>query len=244
MADAIFEEPRLADIYDLFDDPHRRDLDPYLALATEFEVRTVLDIGCGTGTLACSLAERGFEVTAIDPAAASLNVARRKPFADQVEWVLGDATTTLPVREFDLVTMTGNVAQVFLTDEQWVAVVNSSRAALRPGGRLVFEVRDPERKAWRTWTRDGTHQRLHPPGMGTVEVWTELTEVALPLVRFRQHFTFLGDGTTLESSSTLRFRGQSEIAALLREEGFDVDDVRGAPDRPGLELVFIATRVH
>ena len=82
------------------------------------------------------------------------------------------------------------------------------------------------------------------PASGTVEVWTELTEVALPLVRFRQHFTFLGDGTTLESSSTLRFRGQSEIAALLREEGFDVDDVRGAPDRPGLELVFIATRAY
>ena len=90
VADAIFEEPRLAEIYDPLD-RDRSDLDAYAALADEFSARTVLDIGCGTGTFACLLAGRGVEVIAVDPAAASLNVARRKPGAGCVRWLHGDA---------------------------------------------------------------------------------------------------------------------------------------------------------
>ena len=81
MPDAIFAERRLAELYDPLD-PDRSDLDTYLAMAGEFGARKVLDVGCGTGTLACLLAGHGLEVTAIDPAVASLAVARRKPGAD------------------------------------------------------------------------------------------------------------------------------------------------------------------
>ena len=59
MADAIFEERRLAEIYDPMD-PDRSDLDAYVALAEGLGARSVLDIGCGTGTFACLLARRGF----------------------------------------------------------------------------------------------------------------------------------------------------------------------------------------
>jgi hypothetical protein len=41
--------------------------------------------------------------------------------------------------------MTGNVAQVFLTDEDWARALQGIAAALRPGGYLVFETRRPER---------------------------------------------------------------------------------------------------
>jgi dihydrofolate reductase len=51
VADAIFEEPRLAEIYDELD-PDRSDVDAYAAMAAEFGAESVLDVGCGTGTLA------------------------------------------------------------------------------------------------------------------------------------------------------------------------------------------------
>ena len=76
MPDAIFENPRLAEIYDPLD-PDRSDLDVYVAMAEELGARSVLDIGCGTGTFACMLADRGLSVTGVDPAEASLAVARR-----------------------------------------------------------------------------------------------------------------------------------------------------------------------
>jgi ubiquinone/menaquinone biosynthesis C-methylase UbiE len=76
VADAIFEEPKLAEIYDSIDGD-RSDLAAYVALVEQLSARSILDLGCGTGTFACLLAARDREVIAIDPAAASLAVARR-----------------------------------------------------------------------------------------------------------------------------------------------------------------------
>lgn len=238
MADALFEGPRLAALYDPLD-PDRSDLDAYVALATESGARAVLDIGCGTGTLACLLARRGVQVIAADPAAASLAVARRKPGAEHVRWLHADARS-LPPLQVDLVTMTGNVAQVFLTGQEWAVVLRSARQALRPGGRLVFESRDPARAAWLEWTRDQTYRRVVVPGTGPVETWTDLTAVEGNLVSFRTTFVLGRDRTVLTSDSTLRFRSRDELTRSLLAAGLVVDEVRGAPDRPGREFVFIA----
>jgi ubiquinone/menaquinone biosynthesis C-methylase UbiE len=110
--DLIFADPRLAAIYDDIDG-ERRDLDHYEAIVDELGARRVVDIGCGTGTFACRLAARGLTVIAVDPAAASLDIARAKPGSERITWLLGDATTILPT-VVDAVTMTGNVAQVFV----------------------------------------------------------------------------------------------------------------------------------
>jgi len=238
--DAHFAEPRLAELYDPLD-PDRRDLDVYAAIAREFGAVTVVDVGCGTGTFACMLANAGLNVTGVDPAAASLAVARHKPGAGLVRWVHGDAAA-LPPLQVDLATMTGNVAQVFVTDLDWEATLRAIGERLRAGGRLVFESRDPQRQAWLEWNRDQTYRKAVIPGPGPVEVWTDLTGVSGSLVSFRTTFVFGRDGAVLTSDSTLRFRGKDELATSLATAGFAVDEVRDAPDRPGREFVFIARR--
>lgn len=242
MVDAIFSQPRLAAIYDALDDD-RSDLAAYVALVDELGARSVLDIGCGTGTFACLLAERGLDVTGVDPAAASIDVARRKPAAEGIRWFIGDAPS-LPPLHVDMVTMTGNVAQVFLTDQRWTETLQTARSALRPSGRLVFETRDPAREAWRTWTREQSQRRVDVPGVGSVETWVDLTDVSPPFVSFRSTYVFEDDGSVLTSDSTLRFRSREEVSASLCAAGFDVQEVRDAPDRPGLEFVFITTATN
>lgn len=238
MPDQKFANPRLAEIYDALD-PDRGDLDHYVALARELGARSVLDVGCGTGTFACMLALAGFETTGVDPAEASLAVARRKPGADRVRWHLGSATA-LPPAQVDLVAMTGNVAQVFLEDRDWMAALAAVRDVLQPSGRLVFEVRDPTRRAWEDWNPESSLSSVDVPGVGQVESWVESTDVSLPFVSFRWTYRFERDGAVLTSDSTLRFRSRDEIEASLSQSGFVTQDVRDAPDRPGMEFVFIA----
>ena len=236
--DEKFTNPRLAEIYDHLDGD-RGDLDAYEAMAREFGARSVLDVGCGTGTFACRLAASGLDVVGVDPAEASLDVARGKPGAARVRWLLGDATT-LPALAVDMATMTGNVAQVFVDDRDWIATLDGIRRVLRPSGRLVFEVRDPSGRAWEDWTRETSFARTEIPDVGVVASWVEVTKVALPLVSFRWTYQFEQDGAVLTSDSTLRFREKAEIEASLTQTGFEVLDVRDAPDRPGLEFVFVA----
>ena len=238
--DQIFAEPRLAAIYDTLDSD-RTDLVHYLNLVDELEAVTILDIGCGTGVFACMLAAHGKDVTALDPAAASLAVARRKPHAQQVRWLEGDAGAA-PALGVDLVTMTGNVAQVFLTDTDWTEALESIHAALRPGGYFVFEARDPARRAWENWNRGATERTVTEPDGGTVRTWVELIAAEAPLVSFRHLFQFESEKATLKSRSTLCFRTRDELLETLRDTGFAVVEVRDAPDRPGLEWVFIARR--
>ena len=241
MPDAIFDDPRLAALYDPLD-PDRSDLDVYTAIVDELGARRVLDVGCGTGTFACLLARRGIDVVGVDPAGASLDVARTKPGADRVRWLHGDATSLPPLR-VDLATMTANVAQVFLTDDAWATTLQGIGSALVPGGHLVFETRDPARRAWEGWTREATATRVDVPDVGPVESWTDLTDVSLPFVTFHDT-TVLPDGTELHSDSTLRFRERDEVEASLVACGFEVVDVRDAPDRPGREWVFVARRAE
>ncbi|MEH6995817.1 methyltransferase domain-containing protein [Neobacillus drentensis] len=240
MADEIFENPRLADIYDSFD-PDRSDLDAYESMVNEFGANSVLDIGCGTGTFACRLAARGIEVIGLEPAEASLKVAKTKHWSDRVRWIHGNALE-LPPLKVDLVTMTANVAQVFLTEEEWKETLLAIRDVLRPGGRLVFETRKPESQAWQKWDRENTYQRVDVFNCGVVEGWVDVTDVQDSLVFFRWTYVFENDGAIITSDSTLRFRSLKEITKSLREVGLSVEDVREAPDRPGREYVFIARR--
>ncbi|MFI9505274.1 class I SAM-dependent methyltransferase [Nocardia sp. NPDC052566] len=242
MPDTAFAHPRLASIYDHFEGS-RGDLPAYLGIAEELDVYHVLDIGCGTGSLAILLAECGRAVVGVDPAEASLEVAKSKPTTAKVTWIHGDATTVSGLGA-DLAMMTGNVAQVFLTDDDWARTLRAIHSALRPSGHLVFETRRPERRAWEEWAADPAHLTLDIPGIGPVEQRRMVTDVRLPYVSFRYTYRFLADDAVVTSDSTLRFRDRDEVESGLAANGFRVLDVREAPDRPGREFVFVTESVN
>ena len=150
--------------------------------------------------------------------------------------------TSLPALAVDLATMTGNVSNVFLTQQEWLATLGGVRAALRPGGYLVFESVDPVGQPWLTWNRERTYVRRESPDAGVFESWLEVTGVDGDLVSIRRTYVFVADGATLTSEGIRRYPPRPVIEDSLISAGYELAEVRGAPERPGLELVFIARK--
>ncbi|MBK8903423.1 MAG: class I SAM-dependent methyltransferase [Anaerolineaceae bacterium] len=239
-----YTDPRLVDLYDI-ENPHGPDFDFYLQLASELKAQRILDLGCGTGLLTRQLAVAGRQVTGVDPSSAMLAYARRQPGAERVRWIEGDSSA-LGTPAADLVLMTSNVAQVFLDDAEWAATQRHIHAALRPGGHLAFESRNPADRGWERWNPETTFARLETPH-GPMETWLAVVGVGNGRVHFQGHNLFKNTGEDLIVTSTLRFRSHAEISASLREAGFAIEQVYGTWEREAFEetsrmMIFVARR--
>jgi ubiquinone/menaquinone biosynthesis C-methylase UbiE len=108
----------------------------------------LLDVGCGTGTLAVSAARAGAHVVAIDRSPAMLEVARQKAVAAgvSVDWHEGEASFP-PTAEapFDVVTATFVLSELS-RDLAELAILRLGQM-LRPGGRLVIADEAPPRRS-------------------------------------------------------------------------------------------------
>jgi SAM-dependent methyltransferase len=95
----------------------------------------LLDLGCGTGSLALLAAEAGHRVTGVDASPAMLDRARAKLAGRNAEFLLGDAAAP-PVdgRRFDTVL----VRHVLWALPDPGAALRHWHGLLRPGGRMVL----------------------------------------------------------------------------------------------------------
>ncbi|HXW92605.1 MAG TPA: class I SAM-dependent methyltransferase [Terriglobales bacterium] len=216
-----YQHPQIAEIYDLVN-PRAEDTDFYLSLAGPRPC-DVLDLGCGTGTLCCAFAERGYRVTGVDRAAAMLAVARGKPHAERVEWVESSAESYKSERRFDLIVMTGHSFQILLTDADALAVFGTMRGHLKERGRIAFETRNPRRDWVGEWaTRPPLVHRL--PGGQLLET-LEITGEDGEFISFETSYRLRH--VTLTTNSTLRFPSPKHVEALIARSGLVVRDVFG-----------------
>jgi SAM-dependent methyltransferase len=239
---ASYADPRLTAVYDPLN-PTIAGLAFFRELAGN-EPKAILEMGCGTGRLACDLAARGHRVTAADPAAAMLDIARRRPGGDKVKWIEADAAGFADGGRFDLIIMTGHAFQVLLDDREVRASLANFRRHLAAGGQLAFETRNPEVREWDTWIPAQTREVIEVPGIGRVEVHYDIASEEGQLVTFETHFRFAPDDVVV-APHTLRFMSQGELAAFLAEAGFARVDWYGNWDRSALtpkspEIIAIA----
>jgi len=201
----------------------------------------VLDLGCGTGALACALAGAGHRVTGVDPAAAMLAVARRKPHAEKVEWVQSFAQSFRSERRFDLILMTGHAFQCLLSDEDILGALATIRMHFDVVGRVAFETRNPKLDWASEWAgKAPVVYRMR--GEQVVET-LEVTGREDDFVSFQTHYQFEGDA--LSTNSRLRFPSREQVEEWLARSGLRVCEVFGdwsgrRFEGGGREMIFVA----
>lgn len=109
------------------------------------EFKLLLDLCCGTGTLACELTRRGYEMIAVDSSVEMLTEAQAKSAGLETPplFLCQDAAA------LDLYgTVDGAVCSLdgmnYIPPEDLPEVFRRLRLFVRPGGLLIFDVRTPD----------------------------------------------------------------------------------------------------
>jgi ubiquinone/menaquinone biosynthesis C-methylase UbiE len=206
--DALYEDPKLARFYGLDNSLQRADYAVYLQLASS--ASHILDLGCGTGTLLTAIAEQYPHTTlvGVDPAQAMLDIAQQK--TNRVRWVNSTAEALCLDMKFDLIILSGHAFQVFLTQEQRIAALQTMQQHLTADGTIVFDSRNPAVEEWREWTPELSRESLSTQEFGEVILWNDVAEQN-GIVRYQTFYQQGENGPIYRAESDIAFPTLSDI---------------------------------
>jgi SAM-dependent methyltransferase len=192
------------------------------------QVRSILDLGCGTGGHALILARRGYQVTGVDRSPAMVAKARRK--ADQEDWAgipprfaVGDLRTVRLGAQFDAAIMMFAVLGYQVTDADLAAALATVRSHLAPSGVFVADfwygpavlAQRPSNRRYE-WAEGDA--RLFRIADATLDGARRIIEVRYTLRRLQ------GDAVAAEAEEAhaIRFLYPEELAGLARQAGLEL----------------------
>ena len=148
-------------------------------------------------------------VVGIDPSPNMLAYATNRANGQSVRWILGDSCD-IPVEPFDYAVMTGNVAQ-HIVDSEWERTLTDIRGALRDGGVLAFESRNPQFRAWEKWAT--AEPTIRDTANGPLREWYEVSEIEPGRIVLTAHNRLEDTGERIIEQLTLAFR-EISLASL------------------------------
>jgi SAM-dependent methyltransferase len=137
--------------------------EPFLIPLQAAGVRTILELGCGTGNDAARLAAEGYAVTAIDLSGEAIGQAQAR-FGSVARFLVADMTERLPFPDRGFDAVMSNVAVHMFPDGVTRAVFAEVGRLVRPGGLFAFHVNALEDRPLRA--RSLPARELEPGGRG------------------------------------------------------------------------------
>ena len=200
-------------------------------------IRSLLDLGCGTGGHAFPLAARGYLVTGVDSSEAMLREAKRKPASASAapEFLRGDIRDLDLGRQFDAALMMFAVLGYQTSDSDVQGALASARLHLRPGGLLagdfwygptVLRVAPSDRV-----------KRVQLGGVGLVRSATTELDLGRHLATVHYRLTQVnGQAEALvgEETHRMRFFFPQELERFLAEAELELVGLHPFPDLDSL----------
>lgn len=196
-------------------------------LLKEHDVRTVLDMTCGTGSQVLFLAKRGYEVMGSDFSSALLEIARAKAKKEKidVQFIDGDMRTLKPGK-FDAVITIAN-AVGHLTKSGFAKAMRNINSNLKDNGIYIFDIFNLEAMTDKTvddlamdferTTHDST--KIHATQSSTIDRKSGLlTSYDTRTILQKGHTT----PQISKSQFTLQIYAAKELQSMLQQNGFEV----------------------
>lgn len=247
---------------ELYDHEYRRrrdDIAYYVRAARRWcpDGGPILELGCGTGRVSLPLVRAGFEVWGIDLSDQMLELLGRKAarlprsLQGRLHARRADFRDFTLRRRFPLVICPFNALMHCYTRRDLERTLATVRRHLRPGGRLVFDVMNPDlrwlsRDSARRWSRT----RFRDPASGKHMIYSTNLVFDTPLeIAFMNIFyeqapppgrrTAAGRPRRPPRASVVRLAHRyffpRELEALLHYNGFSLDEQAGDFDGSSLQ---------
>lgn len=182
--------------------------------------KEVLDLACGTGSLTCILAKRGYQALGLDLSPVMIEKAREKARGlKNISFTEGDMRSFSLEKKFDLIICLYDSLNYMLEEEDLSLVFSSCYQSLYQGGLFIFDVN----------TRD-RFRRVKPgtclyEGDGFYCFWKD--NLYLEPLLWQVDLTFFvrqEDGTYVKEEETHLERAYSRdlLSSLLQKAGFQV----------------------
>lgn len=219
---------RFAALYDIIygDEKFRSEsaaLNTLLKRYSRRQVRSALDLGCGTGRHAAVLSRRGMRVTGVDLSAGMIEQARRNNRGNLNRFLVADVAGIRLRERFDAAYAMFHVLSYQTTNSAAQSFLRSVHRHLRPGGIFVADY----------WSGYGVVsmgrlkglRRFSAQGMRIERRSETKVDFATQNGRLRYDFRVKRKGMPVERFSEvhrLRFYFPNEIRSLAESCGFEV----------------------
>ncbi len=197
--------------------------------------KSILDIGCGTGTHVIEFARRGYDCTGVDLSPAMLTIANTKAAELNVQhspqWLNADAREFEAGRTFDVAVMMFAVISYLTRNEDVIQALRNIRRHLSVGGLFicdfwygpaVLSVKPNERVR----VLDTQNGKTIRAASTTLDTYRHTADVTFKLWS-TQGDTYLGETS---ETHTMRYFFPQEFALLLQQAGFELISLSQFPE--------------
>lgn len=193
------------------------------------EIKTILDLGCGTGNHAIPLVRRGYQVTGVDISEDMLSCARAKAQnagSEGQNFLYGDVRNIDLRHQYDVVLMMFAVLGYQTTNEDVLSALNTASRHLKSGGLFICDVwygpavltQRPTEKAKIIPTPKG---KIIRTASGHLDTFRHLCEVRYHILRIEDQQVI----SESEEKHTMRYFFPQELAILMLHADLKMADI-------------------
>lgn len=182
----------------------------------------ILDVACGTGTVAFLLAEQGYQVTGIDLAPEMIAVAQQKATqtrtgTERVNFRIENATRLVLPEHYDLAISLFDSLNYILTTKGLHDAITCVWNALTPSGGFIFDLNSEYALRKNLFTQDNCWE----DDAEIKHVWVARYNVRTRISHIDMEF-YLSDGRSFREVHVERAHRHTDVLRFLTDTGFDV----------------------